>query len=135
LGGIFTGKWTVRESSFVKSWVFFRIVQLLQRELGDRVRFIPFVAWPYKTSDGYICVIVYNDKQWQNFFDATGRDDLRTNPKFSTFAGRAVAAQTRIDPGYGNSPGIDNPDPTPGFATARALEIASCPEFRPVRKT
>ena len=36
----------------------------------------------------------------------------------ATFAGRAVAAQTRIDPGYGNSPGIDNPDPTPGFATA-----------------
>jgi crotonobetainyl-CoA:carnitine CoA-transferase CaiB-like acyl-CoA transferase len=45
---------------------------------------------PYKTSDGYICVIVYNDKQWQNFFDATGRDDLRTNPKFATFAGRAA---------------------------------------------
>ena len=44
---------------------------------------------PYKTSDGYICVIVYNDKQWQNFFDATGRDDLRTDPKFATFAGRA----------------------------------------------
>ena len=44
---------------------------------------------PYKTADGYICVIVYNDKQWQNFFDATGRDDLRTNPKFATFAGRA----------------------------------------------
>ena len=44
---------------------------------------------PYKTSDGYICVIVYNDKQWQNFFDATGRDDLRNNPKFATFAGRA----------------------------------------------
>jgi crotonobetainyl-CoA:carnitine CoA-transferase CaiB-like acyl-CoA transferase len=44
---------------------------------------------PYKTSDGYICVIVYNDKQWQNFFDATGRDDLRTHPKFATFAGRA----------------------------------------------
>ncbi|MDI1265949.1 MAG: CoA transferase [bacterium] len=44
---------------------------------------------PYKTSDGYICVIVYNDKQWQNFFDATGRDDLRADPKFATFAGRA----------------------------------------------
>jgi len=35
-------------------------------------------------------VIVYNDKQWENFFKATGRDDLRTNPKFATFAGRAV---------------------------------------------
>jgi crotonobetainyl-CoA:carnitine CoA-transferase CaiB-like acyl-CoA transferase len=45
---------------------------------------------PYKTSDGYICVIVYNDKQWQNFFDATGRDDLRVHTKFATFAGRAV---------------------------------------------
>ena len=45
---------------------------------------------PYKTSDGYICVIVYNDKQWQNFFDATGRDDLRVHAKFATFAGRAV---------------------------------------------
>src|SRR6201994_1781081 len=45
---------------------------------------------PYKTSDGYICVIVYNDKQWENFFKATGRDDLRRDPRFATFAGRAV---------------------------------------------
>ena len=45
---------------------------------------------PYKTSDGYICVIVYNDKQWENFFKATGRDDLRSDPKFATFAGRAA---------------------------------------------
>src|SRR5258706_9447256 len=52
---------------------------------------------PYKTLDGYICVIVYNDKQWENFFKATGRDDLRSNPKFATFAGRAV----NIDTVYG----------------------------------
>ena len=45
---------------------------------------------PYKTSDGYICVLVYNDKQWENFFKATGRDDLRADPRFATFAGRAV---------------------------------------------
>jgi crotonobetainyl-CoA:carnitine CoA-transferase CaiB-like acyl-CoA transferase len=49
---------------------------------------------PYKTSDGYICVIVYNDKQWENFFKATGRDDLRSNPKFATFAGRSVNIDT-----------------------------------------
>jgi formyl-CoA transferase len=49
---------------------------------------------PYKTSDGYICVIVYNDKQWQNFFEATGRDDLRCDPKFATFAGRATNIDT-----------------------------------------
>ena len=51
---------------------------------------------PYKTLDGYICVIVYNDKQWENFFKATGRDDLRNDPKFATFAGRA----TNIDVVY-----------------------------------
>jgi formyl-CoA transferase len=44
---------------------------------------------PYRTVDGYICVIVYNDKQWDNFIKATGRDDMRTDPKFATFAGRA----------------------------------------------
>ena len=52
---------------------------------------------PYQTSDGYICVIVYNDKQWENFFQATGRDDLRRDAKFATFAGRAV----NIDVVYG----------------------------------
>jgi crotonobetainyl-CoA:carnitine CoA-transferase CaiB-like acyl-CoA transferase len=49
---------------------------------------------PYKTADGYICVIVYNDKQWQSFFQATGRDDLRNNPVFSSFAGRATNIDT-----------------------------------------
>jgi len=49
---------------------------------------------PYKTADGHICVIVYNDKQWANFFEATGRDDLRGNPMFSTFAGRASNIDT-----------------------------------------
>src|SRR5581483_5616103 len=52
---------------------------------------------PYKTSDGYLSVIVYNDKQWESFFKATGRDDLRNDPKFATFAGRA----TNIDVVYG----------------------------------
>src|SRR3981189_949266 len=47
-----------------------------------------------KTSDGFVCVIVYNDKQWENFFKATGRDDLRRDPKFATFAGRAVNIDT-----------------------------------------
>jgi crotonobetainyl-CoA:carnitine CoA-transferase CaiB-like acyl-CoA transferase len=52
---------------------------------------------PYKTSDGYVCVIVYNDKQWNNFFAATGREDLRHHPKFATFAARAA----NIDTVYG----------------------------------
>ena len=43
---------------------------------------------PYQTQDGFISVIVYNDKQWKSFFDATGREDLRAHPHFATFAAR-----------------------------------------------
>src|ERR1700751_2425713 len=52
---------------------------------------------PYKTKDGYLSVIVYNDKQWESFFNATGREDLSNDPKFATFAGRSV----NIDTVYG----------------------------------
>ncbi len=45
---------------------------------------------PYKTADGHICVIVYNDKQWNAFFAASGRTDLREDDRFNTFAGRAA---------------------------------------------
>ena len=43
---------------------------------------------PYRTKDGYICVVVYNDKQWQSLFAATGREDLRADPRFATFNAR-----------------------------------------------
>ncbi|HEY4204283.1 MAG TPA: CoA transferase, partial [Xanthobacteraceae bacterium] len=52
---------------------------------------------PYQTSDGYISVIIYNDKQWNSFFDVTGREDLRANPIFATFSGRLA----NIDEVYG----------------------------------
>jgi len=43
---------------------------------------------PYKTSDGYISVIVYTDKQWSGFFTAAGREDLRSDPMFASFPAR-----------------------------------------------
>lgn len=52
---------------------------------------------PYQTADGHLCVIVYNDKQWNAFFAASGRTDLRDDPRFATFAARAV----NIDTVYG----------------------------------
>jgi crotonobetainyl-CoA:carnitine CoA-transferase CaiB-like acyl-CoA transferase len=30
-------------------------------------------APPYETKDGYVCVLVYNDKQWRAFFELIGR--------------------------------------------------------------
>ena len=31
---------------------------------------------PYETKDGFICVLVYNDKQWRALFDALGEPEL-----------------------------------------------------------
>jgi crotonobetainyl-CoA:carnitine CoA-transferase CaiB-like acyl-CoA transferase len=45
---------------------------------------------PYRTSDGYICVLVYTDKQWQTFFHLIGRpEELGANPHLATYAARA----------------------------------------------
>jgi crotonobetainyl-CoA:carnitine CoA-transferase CaiB-like acyl-CoA transferase len=44
---------------------------------------------PYKTLDGYLCVLVYTDKQWESFFKALGRlDDFYSNPLYSDHATR-----------------------------------------------
>ncbi|MEJ7930481.1 CoA transferase [Ramlibacter sp. AN1015] len=53
---------------------------------------------PYRTKDGWLCAIVYNDKQWGAFFDAIGRPEV--------FAGDACfhsqnSRLTHIDHVYG----------------------------------
>jgi len=44
---------------------------------------------PYETKDGYVCVLVYNDKQWRAFFDLIGRNDLLADPRFATQEARS----------------------------------------------
>jgi crotonobetainyl-CoA:carnitine CoA-transferase CaiB-like acyl-CoA transferase len=44
---------------------------------------------PYETKDGYICVLVYNDKQWRAFFDLIGRPELLADPRFATQEARS----------------------------------------------
>lgn len=47
---------------------------------------------PYRTKDGYICVLIYNDKQWRSFFAAIGDPDgMMRDPRFSTHTDRAAA--------------------------------------------
>jgi crotonobetainyl-CoA:carnitine CoA-transferase CaiB-like acyl-CoA transferase len=45
---------------------------------------------PYATRDGYICVLVYNDKQWRAFFDLIGRPELLKDPKYATQEARSL---------------------------------------------
>jgi crotonobetainyl-CoA:carnitine CoA-transferase CaiB-like acyl-CoA transferase len=39
---------------------------------------------PYRTSDGYVCVLIYNDKQWRAFFEVIGQPEKFKDPKFSS---------------------------------------------------
>ncbi len=44
---------------------------------------------PYRTKDGYVCVLVYNDKQWQAFFQVIGRPELQQDPRYATQEARS----------------------------------------------
>jgi crotonobetainyl-CoA:carnitine CoA-transferase CaiB-like acyl-CoA transferase len=44
---------------------------------------------PYRTRDGYICTMIYNDRQWRNFCKAVGWPDLVSeDPRFASHATR-----------------------------------------------
>jgi crotonobetainyl-CoA:carnitine CoA-transferase CaiB-like acyl-CoA transferase len=45
---------------------------------------------PYATSDGYLCLLIYNDKHWRNFFAAIGRPEMTADPRFGTHTARAT---------------------------------------------
>lgn len=38
---------------------------------------------PYQTADGWLCVLIYNDRQWQSFFRLVGRDDMAADPRYA----------------------------------------------------
>ncbi|MGB6105135.1 MAG: CoA transferase [Pusillimonas sp.] len=44
---------------------------------------------PYATSNGYISVLIYNDKHWTRFFDLINRPDLLDDARFSTHTARS----------------------------------------------
>ena len=44
---------------------------------------------PYQTLDGFVCALVYNDKQWATFLPAVGRAELLADARFAQFAQRA----------------------------------------------
>lgn len=44
---------------------------------------------PYKTSDGYICMLPYTDKQFDSFWALVDRPDHAADPRFATMAERA----------------------------------------------
>lgn len=46
---------------------------------------------PYRTADGYLCVLIYNDKHWRNFFAAIGQPQVfGDDARFSSQRARSL---------------------------------------------
>jgi len=46
---------------------------------------------PYRTKDGYIGLLPYSDKQWEQFFELAGRlDDYKNDPRFNNYKARTI---------------------------------------------
>ena len=44
---------------------------------------------PFPTANGHVCVVIYNDKQWRNFFTLIGRlSEYETDPRFANIGSR-----------------------------------------------
>jgi crotonobetainyl-CoA:carnitine CoA-transferase CaiB-like acyl-CoA transferase len=48
-------------------------------------------AWrrPYKTRDGYICMMAYTEMQWRKFWSGVGRPEICDDPRFDSIATRS----------------------------------------------
>jgi crotonobetainyl-CoA:carnitine CoA-transferase CaiB-like acyl-CoA transferase len=44
---------------------------------GGYARLLAPERRPYRTKDGYLCALIYNDKQWRSFFAAIGKPELQ----------------------------------------------------------
>jgi crotonobetainyl-CoA:carnitine CoA-transferase CaiB-like acyl-CoA transferase len=46
---------------------------------------------PYRTADGHLCVLIYNDKHWRAFFSAIGQPEMfEQDPRFSSQRNRSL---------------------------------------------
>ena len=44
---------------------------------------------PFKTSDGYVAVVPYNDQQWNRFFEIAGKPEMIRDPRYATVLARS----------------------------------------------
>lgn len=57
--------------------------------LGYGRMFTPYRR-PFRTSDGYLCLMANSDEQWQRLLATLGRPDLAADPRFARLAQRSV---------------------------------------------
>jgi len=44
---------------------------------------------PYRTADGFVCMLAYTDAQWRRFWDMIGKPEMMRDPRFVDMAARS----------------------------------------------
>ena len=90
-----TGKGQFVEIPMFESMVSYNLVEHFygrhltgQNETPGYPRTLSPYRKPYKTSDGYVCLMPYTDAHWQRFFTAGGRPELAADPRFANISAR-----------------------------------------------
>lgn len=58
---------------------------------GGYARLLARERRPFRTRDGYLCALLYNDAQWRSFYTAIGQAErFEADPRLTTMAARSV---------------------------------------------
>jgi len=59
--------------------------------MGDLGYTRVLASWrrPYKTQDGYLCMMAYTQTHWRKFWTMVGKADVHSDPRFDSIASRA----------------------------------------------
>ncbi len=49
---------------------------------------------PFRTADGYMCILPYSDQNWRDFFDFIGRPEFKADPRFYPLTERVTHLET-----------------------------------------
>ena len=126
-----TGRGQQVEVPMFETMVSFNLVEHLygrtfEPPLGDALypRVVSKFRRPYRTRDGYLMVLPYNDGQWQRFFGLIGNPALADDERFAS-----MAARTRnIDALYEVMDGaMGQRDNAEWLETLRAIDVPVVP--------
>ena len=83
---------TTIEFAFIEHFLGFAF----EPPLGDPgfTRVLSPVRKPYRTADGYACILPYSDANWRDFYAFTGRTEFAGDPRFQPLSERVIHIET-----------------------------------------
>ena len=96
-----TGEGQNIEVPMYESMVSFLLVEHLWERTFDRdhgevgyPRVLSQLRKPHRTTDGYVCVLPYTDRNWKDFFELAGRPDLAVDSRYGSATSRSSNYET-----------------------------------------